>query len=286
MDARRARILLAELVGDPRLVIVSGKGGVGKSTIARVLARLARAAELRAVVVSFDSFSPSEEGVEEQVLLADAVMLDYLETHGFGPLASRLVHSGVVDAVATAIPGLRDLLVLGKIKAIVNSGSHDLVLVDAPASGHLLSLLTSPEGLGEIASDGPIAEQARDVLALIRDHDVAGVLLVTLPEETPVLETEEVFRTLVSKVGASVLSCVVNRMPPPAAGRAAPGTREAAASEYLARVHGLAADQLAILRDRLPVPLFLAPRIALGSVGAPPVSVELLGRLEADGARP
>jgi len=284
MDAQRARILLAELVGDPRLVIVSGKGGVGKSTISRMLARLARAAELRALVVSFDSFAPSEDGIEEQVLLADAVMLDYLETHGFGPLASRLVHSGVIDAVSTAIPGLRDLLVLGKIKSIVNSGSHDLVLVDAPASGHMLSLLTSPEGLGEIASDGPVAEQAREVLALIRNHDVTGVVLVTLPEETPVLETEEVYATLVAKVGASVLSCVVNRMPVAAAGRAAPGTREAAASAYLARVRALAAEELELLRDGVPVPLFLAPRIGLASDGVP-ISLELLERLEADGAR-
>jgi energy-coupling factor transporter ATP-binding protein EcfA2 len=283
MDAQRARILLADLVGDPRLVIVSGKGGVGKSTIARMIARLARAAELRALVVSFDGFAPSEEGIEEQVLLADAVMLDYLETHGFGPLASRLVHSGVVDAVSTAIPGIRDLLVLGKIKSIVNSGTHDLVLVDAPASGHLLSLLTSPEGLGEIASDGPVAEQAREVLTLIRDHDVAGVVLVTLPEETPVVETEEVYATLVAKVGASVLSCVVNRMPSAAMGRAVQGTREAAATAYLARVRALASEQLEIVRDRLPVPLFLTPRIGLAHDGVP-VSLELLGHLQADGA--
>lgn len=279
MDAQRARILLAELVGDPRLVIVSGKGGVGKSTIARLLARLARAAELRALVIGFDAFAPSEEGVEEQLLLADAVMLDYLETHGFGPLASRLVHSGVVDAVATAIPGIRDLLVLGKIKSIVNARSHDLVLVDAPATGHLLSLLTSPEGLGAIAADGPVAEQAAEVLALIRDHESTGVVLVTLPEETPVLETEEIHDALVSKVGAAVLSCIVNRMPCSVSGAAAEGSREAAALAYLGQVRALASEQLGLLRDRLQVPLVTVPRIAVHSDG-PPVSVGLLERMD------
>ncbi|WP_298210268.1 ArsA-related P-loop ATPase [Ferrimicrobium sp.] len=261
MQTAKARIILSELIGDPRLVLVTGKGGVGKSSVARLIALTAQAAGLKPLLVLFDEFGGESDGVEQVILLPDAVMLEYLETHGFGPLAQRLLKSGVIDAVSTAIPGIRDLLVLAKIKQLVNSGIYDLVLVDAPASGHLLSLLSSPDGLGAIATDGPIASQSADVIALLRDQELTGVVLVTLPEETPVQETSEVYNSLTTLLTTHVLSCVINRMPTLVQRRddLAPGSAEAHANEYLAARSAFAQSQAQTVRDLLPVPVFEFP---------------------------
>jgi|GEM_PF-3093484 anion-transporting ArsA/GET3 family ATPase len=263
VETSKARIILSELVGDPRLVLVTGKGGVGKSSIARLIAMIAEAASLKPLLVLFDEFGGASSGIEQVILLPDAVMLEYLETHGFGPLAQRLLKSGVIDAVSTAIPGIRDLLVLAKIKQLVNSGIYDLVLVDAPASGHLLSLLSSPDGLSAIASDGPIAQQSADVLELLRDQELTGVVLVTLPEETPVQETTEVYTHLTTSLATNVLSCIVNRMPAMVEVRSdlVDGTAEQQANQYLASRSGFANKQARSIRELLGIPTFEFPYV-------------------------
>ncbi|WP_298336230.1 ArsA-related P-loop ATPase [Ferrimicrobium sp.] len=261
MQTAKARIILSELIGDPRLVLVTGKGGVGKSSVARLIALVAQTAGLKPLLVLFDEFGGESDGIEQVILLPDAVMLEYLETHGFGPLAQRLLKSGVIDAVSTAIPGIRDLLVLAKIKQLVNSGIYDLVLVDAPASGHLLSLLSSPDGLGAIATDGPIASQSADVIALLRDQELTGVVLVTLPEETPVQETSEVYTNLTTLLATHVLSCVVNRMPAMVhrLDDLMPGSAEDRANQYLTSRSDFAQAQVQVVRGLLPVPVFEFP---------------------------
>jgi len=263
VETSKARIILSELVGDPRLVLVTGKGGVGKSSIARLIAMIAEAASLKPLLVLFDEFGGASSGIEQVILLPDAVMLEYLETHGFGPLAQRLLKSGVIDAVSTAIPGIRDLLVLAKIKQLVNSGIYDLVLVDAPASGHLLSLLSSPDGLSAIASDGPIAQQSADVLELLRDQELTGVVLVTLPEETPVQETTEVYAHLTTSLATNVLSCIVNRMPAMVEVRSdlVDGTAEQQANQYLASRSEFANKQARSIRELLGIPTFEFPYV-------------------------
>lgn len=263
MQTSKARIILSELVGDPRLVLVTGKGGVGKSSIARLIAMVAQAAGLKPLLVLFDEFGGESDGIEQVILLPDAVMLEYLETHGFGPLAQRLLKSGVIDAVSTAIPGIRDLLVLGKIKQLVNSGIYDIVLVDAPASGHLLSLLSSPDGLGAIAADGPIATQSADVLTLLRDQELTGVVLVTLPEETPIQETHEVYTHLTTSLATNVLSCIVNRMPAMVdrCDDLAPGSAEDRANHYLSARSNFASHQAQLVRQLLPIPAFELPYV-------------------------
>ncbi len=267
VETSQARIVLSELVGDPRLVLVTGKGGVGKSSIARLIALIAQAGGLKPLLVLFDEFGGESDGVEQVILLPDAVMLEYLETHGFGPLAQRLLKSGVIDAVSTAIPGIRDLLVLAKIKQLVKSEIYDLVLVDAPASGHLLSLLSSPAGLSAIASDGPVAQQSADVIDLLRDQELTGVVLVTLPEETPVQETTEVYTHLTTSLATHVLSCIVNRMPAMVDLRddLAFGSAEQRANYYLASRANFARVQAHAVRERLPIPTFQLPYVEQAS---------------------
>ncbi len=234
----RARILLGQMIGDPKLVIVTGKGGVGKSSVSRLLARLAQLAGLHPLLVLFDDLATYREGddLEVLVLKPEPVMVEYLESHGFGALAGHMAKSGVLGAVSTAIPGIRDLLLLAKLNQLVNAAKHDVIILDAPASGHALSLLTSPEGLGGIATEGPVATQSIEVLELLRDHEKTGAVIVTLPEETPIQEAEELMARLGGPLGVNVLSCVVNQMPPglPAGAELglADGSAEAAAFHY------------------------------------------------------
>jgi anion-transporting ArsA/GET3 family ATPase len=227
MEVGAARILLGDLVGDVRLAIVTGKGGTGKTTISLLLGLVALRAGLRPLVVHVDETPRSHPEVRAITLRPDAVMLEYLETHGFGALAGRLVTTGVLDAVSTAIPGVRDLLLLAKVKQLTRANEADLVVLDAPASGHALSLLTSPEGLGDIASEGPIARQSAEVVAMLRDPEATGALVVAIPEETPLNETRELLEALPARAGIGVLGVVLNQMPsPPPEGTARPGSRE------------------------------------------------------------
>ncbi|MEY2957600.1 MAG: hypothetical protein RLZZ01_168, partial [Actinomycetota bacterium] len=153
------------------MVIVAGKGGVGKTTVTAVLARAASEAGRRVLVVELDGkptldhllagSSPSR--IEVRHLSAAGALEEYLLDHGFGRIAKRLAASGVIDVVGTAAPGIDDLVVLGKIRQFEQSGRWDVILVDGPAAGHAVTFLTGAAGLLEAAPSGPIGEQARQV---------------------------------------------------------------------------------------------------------------------------
>ena len=108
--------------------------------------------------------------------------MEYLEDHGLKRVSKRLAHSGILDVVSTAIPGIRDVLVLGKVKQLERDRAADLILVDAPATGHAITFLTSASGLVGAARGGPLRTQAQEVVDLLSDPDRCRVLLVTLPE--------------------------------------------------------------------------------------------------------
>ena len=108
-----------------------------------------------------------------------------------GRISKRLVSSGALDVVATAIPGIRDILVLGKIKQLERGSGADLILVDAPATGHAMTFLSSAQGLLDAARSGPVRAQAAEVVELLTDPERCQVALVTLPEEMPVNEVVE-----------------------------------------------------------------------------------------------
>ena len=125
-------------------------------------------------------------------------------------LSKRLVASGAIDVVATAAPGIKDIVLLGKIKQIERSGVVDLIVLDAPAAGHAVTFLMSARGLLDAVRVGPIRAQAEDVLELLSDGDRCQVLLVTLPEETPVNEVVETAYKLEDRVGIKLAPIVVN----------------------------------------------------------------------------
>ena len=124
--------------------------------------------------------------------------------------SKRLLSSGIIDIVAGAIPGIRDILVLGKVKQIEQQGVADLILVDAPATGHTMTFLSSAGGLLDAARGGPIRAQAADVVALLSDPARCQVALVTLPEEMPVNEVVEAAYQLEDRVGIALGPLIVN----------------------------------------------------------------------------
>jgi anion-transporting ArsA/GET3 family ATPase len=122
--------------------------------------------------------------------------------------------TGAIDVVTTAAPGIRDLLVLGRVKAFEASRTADLIVLDAPAAGHAVSFLQSPTGLRAAVGAGPIATQADDVLEMLADPERCRVMLVTLAEETPVNEVIETAFALEEEIGVALGPVIVNGLVP------------------------------------------------------------------------
>lgn len=282
-----------------RVIIVAGKGGVGKTAVTAAMAHAASSVGLRTLVVEIEgkgglsaafgsqALSYTEiqlvaagnghGGVTARTLTPDDALIEYLHDHGMKRISNRLVSSGALDVVSTAVPGIRDILVLGKIKQLEREGSYDLLIVDAPAAGHAISFLRSASGLADAVKVGPISNQANDVLQMLRDPRRCLVTLVTLPEETPVNELIETAYSIEDEVGIALGPVVVNGVIPPApanrdglrsaadeAGIAlsedcASALEEAAAFRHARwQLQGLQLDRLA---NDLPLPQLRLPRL-------------------------
>ena len=200
-----------------RTLIVAGKGGVGKSTVAAACARAAGRAGLRAVLVRLTP-GPEPEPVPTLVVTPDRALREYLDDHGLARMTGRLMSSGAIDVVTAAAPGIKDLLVLGRVKQLERSGEHDLVVVDAPAAGHAVEFLRAPRLLRAAVGTGPIATQADDVLAMLADPERCRVALVTTPEETPVNELIETAYALEDEIGIDLAPVIVNAVLDPIEG--------------------------------------------------------------------
>ena len=247
------------------VTIVAGKGGVGKTTVTAVLARAAIRSGMRVLVVELDGKPTLERllpDVEVLQLSATAALAEYLDTHGFARVAKRLARSGVIDVVAAAAPGIDDILVLGKIKQLELTGEYDLVVVDGPAAGHAISFLQAPHSLMDTIRGGPVHTQAGEVAAMMTDPTRCQVVLVTLPETTPVNEAVETAYALEDRVGVHLGPLVVNGVDqggmlpadsaqPASALRLAAEFRNARRSMHAAECNRLA-DVLALPQVHLP----------------------------------
>jgi anion-transporting ArsA/GET3 family ATPase len=296
-------------------LVVTGKGGTGKTTVSGVIANLAAREGLRAMVFQIGApgarYEPgtaqlarlfgSDEvlGYEASVLQAnanggsvnaravtpDTALVEYLHLHGMRRLSRRLASSGALDVVATAVPGMPDMLVLGKLKQMERAGAAghpdapDVILLDAPAAGHAVRFLQSPRGLLDAAAGGPVRAQAEEVVQMLSDPQRCQVVLVTTPEETPVSETVEVAQLLRERAGVNLLAVVVNgRLPvlslPPEleASSLGPMARAAGVSLRAEELEAMAvagrlrlerqevqAAQIARLRRELSLPLLELP---------------------------
>jgi arsenite/tail-anchored protein-transporting ATPase len=249
-------------VFDTKLVIVAGKGGVGKTTVSAVLARAAADSGRRVLLVELDGkpgLAALAPDLEVRSISAADALEEYLHEHGFRMIAKRLATTGVIDVVGTAAPGIHDLVVLGKVKQLERSGDWDLIVVDGPAAGHAVTFLTSAAGLRDAVRSGPVRAQADDVVAMLADPDRCQVVLVTEPETTPVNELLETAEMLRSRVDVRLGPVVVNQvddgppLPDPAAvsfGRTRTHVAEAiAAAEFRRTRRAGQAEELARIRE-------------------------------------
>jgi anion-transporting ArsA/GET3 family ATPase len=219
-----------------------------------------------------------EADVRARTLTPDDALLEYLEDHGMRRVSKRLANSGALDVVSTAVPGIKDILVLGKVKQLERAGAADLIVLDAPAAGHAVTFLTSASGLLDAARVGPIRAQAADVVELLSDPARCQVVLVTLPEETPVNEVVETAYALEDRVGIKLGPLVVNGVYPrlalPSDRAAGLPAEVAAAAEFRRARQDLQAAQLARLAEALPLPQLRLPFLFTPEVG--PTELEVL----------
>ena len=196
-----------------RVGIVAGKGGVGKSTVTAVLAVAAAQRGLRTLVIELDG-KPSLAALVGEVpcrtITATDALTEYLDTHGLKRVSRRLISSGVVDVVATAAPGIDDIVVLGKIKQLERTGDFDLILVDGPAAGQAITFLEAAPAMLAAVRGGPVHSQAVEVAEMLADASRAQVILVTLPETTPVNELVETAYSLEESAHVHLGPVVVN----------------------------------------------------------------------------
>ncbi|MFN0029176.1 MAG: ArsA family ATPase [Acidimicrobiales bacterium] len=221
-----------------RVHIVAGKGGVGKSTLVAGLGVAAASLGLDVLLIEIEGrgglpayfgrtgfgYQDVElgQGLRGRTIRAEDALVEYLAAARLGRVARRMLDSGLVEVISRGAPGLGDLLVLGKIKQLERGGAADVLLVDAPASGHALTLLKAPGGLLDTVRDGPIHAQAAEVVELLTDGRRCQLLLVTTLEETPINEVIETAFDLEDRVGIHLGPLLVNgvlaapnRLPPP-----------------------------------------------------------------------
>ena len=220
-----------------RLHVVTGKGGTGKTTVAAALAvalsrggRRVLVAEVegRQGLASVFGREPLPHG-ETQVTTTEGggsvwampvdperALIEYLDLfYHLGRAGRLLQRMGAVDFVTTIAPGLRDVLLIGKVKEATvrraGAGRHyDAVVLDAPPTGRIVRFLGATDEVAQIAKVGPIRTQSEGVMALLRGNE-AAVHLVTLLEEMPVQETVDGVRQL-TDAGLPVGAIVVNRV--------------------------------------------------------------------------
>jgi arsenite-transporting ATPase len=242
------------------VVIVAGKGGVGKTTVTAVIARAASRDGRRVLVVELDGKPTLDQllagepknsaGSVEVVHISAADALDeYLREHGFARIAKRLNKTGVIDMVGTAAPGIDDVVVLGKVKSFEQSDDYDLIVVDGPAAGHAITFLTSATGLANAVRSGPVRTQSDEVIELLTDGERCQIVLVTLPETTPVNEVVETAFALEDDVGVQLGPIVINGVD---TGVPLPSIRKTAAVRRTldADVAAVIADAAAFRRSR------------------------------------
>lgn len=214
---------------DRRLIFVTGKGGVGKTTIAAGLAK-ALSDEGRSVLLcSIDErrdladvfsvpplkFQPTRVNAKLSLMAMDteAALREYLRIYLKLPIVGRIGPvAAAFDFVATAAPGVREILTIGKVCYEVRERRYDTVVVDSPSTGHITGYLAAPQAIQQLVRVGMIRSQSDWMLSMLSDEQTTGVVVVTTAEEMPVNETLELLGAIRSDTTTHVATIIVNRV--------------------------------------------------------------------------
>ena len=213
------------------LLFVTGKGGVGKTTVAAAIADLAARQGKRVLVCEMDakgaiadvfevdslSFEPTEvqPRLHAMAMNTEDSLREYLRVVARIPLVGRIGPlARTFDFVADAAPGVKEILAIGKVCYEVRERHYDLVVVDAEASGHIVAQIDAPRAIRELVQVGPVREQTEWMLAILGDRVCTGLIVVTTPEEMPITETIELVDRVRSTTEVDVAAVIANRVLP------------------------------------------------------------------------
>jgi anion-transporting ArsA/GET3 family ATPase len=226
---------------DRRLLFVTGKGGVGKTAITAALGLLGADQGRRVLVCEIDAKGNLADFLEippttfrpRQVQLAgragrldvmamntEESLKEYLALQLKLPLIARVGPlAKSFDFVASAAPGVKEILTVGKVLWEVRDDHYDLVIVDAPATGHVVSQLTAPQAISELVHVGLIKGQTSWMVDMLSDPLITGAVIVAAPEEMPVTETIELAGRIEEETSVELAAVIVNKVLPELFGR-------------------------------------------------------------------
>ena len=221
---------------DRKLVFVTGKGGVGKTTVAAALAQLGAEQGKRVLICEVDAkgelagyyeapptgFKEKEvqPGLFAMTMDTESSMREYLKLQLHIPVVGRIGPvAKAFDFLAAAAPGVREILTVGKLCWEVRDKGWDMVVVDSPATGHIVGQLAAPQAVNGLVSVGLIRNQTDWMLEMLSDPAITGLLAVCTPEEMPVTETIELATRVREETTVELAGVVVNRVLPELFGR-------------------------------------------------------------------
>ncbi|MCL5947976.1 MAG: AAA family ATPase [Actinobacteria bacterium] len=216
---------------DKQLVFVTGKGGVGKTTISVALAMLAARKGMKTLLCEadgsgdFSSYLGSgpikykEREVLERLYAmsmdTEAALREYLHIFMHMPVVGRIGPlASAFDFVASAAPGVKEILITGKLCYEVRERNYDLVIVDSAATGHVISHLAAPQVLNNLVQVGLIRSQTSWMLDILSNHEITGLVVVATPEEMPVSESIELIGKAETETTVGLVATVMNRVFP------------------------------------------------------------------------
>lgn len=216
---------------DRKLLFVTGKGGVGKTTIATALGILSAERGKRVLLCEVEpkgevgryfgvreiGFEPVEVRTDLFVMEMDTerALSEYLRLYLKVPIPTKIGPiARTFDFVSKAAPGVREILVVGKLCYEVREKNYDIVIADSTATGHVVSQLASPQGVNELFGVGLVKDQTKWMIDILKDEHQSGICLVSTAEETPVDEAAELAERLRSETGVSLVLGILNKMVP------------------------------------------------------------------------
>jgi anion-transporting ArsA/GET3 family ATPase len=215
---------------DRSLLFVTGKGGVGKTTVTAGLARLLADQGKRVLACEIDAkgdlaaafeahgvgFNPVDVGgLSLMHMDTEASLREYLRIHLKIPMVGRIGPvARAFDFVATAAPGVREILTVGKLCYEVRERHYDAIVVDSSATGHIVGQLTAPQAIQSLVKVGLMRSQTEWMLDIMSDPSQTGLIIVTTPEEMPVSETLSLASEVADKTTVDLAAVIANRVLP------------------------------------------------------------------------